>query len=98
MVFYMEDEIRRLNRLIEDFLSFAHPARPYFRQIDIIDLLNQIAVKFELQNAGFSVEIKSNLPTGPFYMDADPDLLTRAISNILKNGFEANGGKGTMHR
>ena len=97
MVFYMEDEIRRLNRLIEDFLSFAHPALPRFRQIDIIDLLNQIAVKFELQNAGSSVEIKSNLPTGPFYMDADPDLLTRAISNILKNGFEANGGKGTMH-
>ncbi len=97
MVLYMEDEIRRLNRLIEDFLSFAHPARPHFRQVDIVDLLNQIAVKFELQNPGFSAEIKSDLPAGPFYMDADPDLLTRAIGNILKNGFEANGGKGTVN-
>ena len=96
MVDYMEDEIKRLNRLIEDFLAFARPARPTFRSVDLNALLNEIVSKFQMQEAHYSVAIESHIPSEPFETDADPDLITRAISNILKNALEANGNKGVV--
>lgn len=96
MVVYMEDEIRRLNRMIEDFLAFARPAQPCFCTIDVNALLHEIVTRFELQEAGSAIEIESRIPTEPCEAYADPDLLTRAISNILKNAFDANRGRGTV--
>lgn len=96
MVDYIEDEIKRLNRLIEDFLAFARPARPSFRLVDLNALLNDIVLRCQMQNGHSIVEIKSHIPSEPFQTDADPDLITRAISNILRNALEANGDKGTV--
>ncbi len=96
MVDYMEDEIKRLNRLIEDFLAFARPARPSFRAVDLNALLNEIIRKFQMQEVHDSVDIESRIPPEAFETDADPDLITRAISNVLKNALEANGNKGIV--
>ncbi len=96
MVRYMEDEIRRLNSLIEDFLTFAHPVRPSFRHVDVSALLKDIVMGFEIQKAGSPVEIHSHIPSEPCHARVDPDLITRAIGNILKNAFEANGDKGVV--
>lgn len=97
MVLYMEDEIRRLNRLIEDFLSFARPDRPSFRDTDINALISDIVMKFQLQKSEAAVEIRSHIPTGPCRAHVDPDLLTRAIGNILRNAAEANCDQGVIH-
>jgi len=96
MVSYMEDEIRRLNRLIEDFLTFARPIRPTFREADVNALLGEIVTRFELQKAGSPVEIRSRIPSEPYNANVDPDLLARVFSNILRNAFEANGDKGVV--
>jgi len=90
MVFYIEDEIMRLNRLIGDFLMFARPVAPSFRPTDLNALLREIVTRCELQQTGASCEIRSRIPSGPCYANADPDLLIRAIDNIVKNAFEAN--------
>lgn len=96
MVFYMEDEIRRLNRLIEDFLTFARPVTPSFRRMDVNALLREIVMRFELQRTGTPCEILSHIPSDPCDVHVDPDLLTRAIGNILKNAFDANGDNGVV--
>ena len=91
MVFYIEDEIMRLNRLIGDFLMFARPSAPSFRPTDLNALLKEIVTRFELQQTGTACEIRSHIPSDPCYASADPDLLIRAIGNVIKNAFEANG-------
>ncbi len=96
MVYYIEDEIKRLNRLIEDFLAFARPARPSFRPVNLNALLKEIVIRFEMQEDQSPVTIESHIPIEPFTTYADPDLITRAISNILRNALEANGGKGVV--
>ncbi len=96
MIAYMEDEIRRLNRLIEDFLSFTRPASPTFRPVDLNGMLGEMAVRFELQHAESPLEIQMRIPSVPCRAQADRDLLTRALSNILKNACEANGEKGVV--
>jgi signal transduction histidine kinase len=92
LVFYIEDEIMRLNRLIGDFLMFARPAAPSFQHTDLNALLREIVTRCELQGAGTQCEIRSHIPSDPCYADVDSDLLIRAIGNIIKNALEANGG------
>lgn len=95
MITYMEDEISRLNRLIEDFLMFAKPAEPLFRMVDFNRLLINIADRFELQSIGNN-RIVRNIPDVLCESYADMDLLTRAISNIVKNACEASGENGEV--
>jgi len=97
MVGYMEDEIRRLNRLIEDFLVFAHPAKPMFRRVEINSLIREIVMRFELQKAKLPVKISTDLLEDPCHVNADPDLIMRVFDNILKNAFEANGDRGDVN-
>jgi nitrogen fixation/metabolism regulation signal transduction histidine kinase len=93
MVFYIEDEIIRLNRLIGDFLIFARPVAPTFSHTDLNALLREIVTRFELQQTGMPCEIRSHIPSVPCYAYVDPDLLIRAIGNVIKNAFETNEGK-----
>jgi len=96
VIYYMEDEIRRLNALIEDFLAFARPARPCFRQVDVSGLLHDMVEKFEIQKAGTGAAIHSLIEPGLQHETMDPDMFGRAIANILKNAFEANGDGGEV--
>jgi signal transduction histidine kinase len=96
MIFYMDDEIRRLNLLIEDLLAFARPATPTFRRVDLNGLIEDIVGRFELQTAQSALDIEARIPSQPVHTSADPDLLTRAFVNIIKNGLEANEGKGVV--
>ncbi|MCP4110045.1 MAG: HAMP domain-containing protein [Desulfobacteraceae bacterium] len=94
MISYMDDEIKRLNRLIEDFLLFARPAVPCFRPVDANAMLDESLAR--MQTSGEDIEILASIPENPCHINADPDLLIRAINNILKNAFEANEQKGVI--
>jgi signal transduction histidine kinase len=93
---YIEDEIERLNQLIEDFLLFARPAVPTFRRVDLNAMVHDMIVRFEVQLNGTPVKMETHIPEIPCQVDADPDLLTRAIGNILKNAVEANEHQGKI--
>ncbi len=96
VIYYMEDEIRRLNRMIEDFLAFARPGRPCFRPVDVSGLLGEMVEKFEIQKGAAGVEIHSHIEPDLHHDRMDPDMFSRAVANILKNAFEANGDRGEV--
>lgn len=96
MVDYIEDEIRRLNALIEDFLLFARPAKPAFRRVDLNGLVRDIVDRFWLQCGDSPVAILPNIPDGPFELMADPDLITRGLNNIIRNALDASGVEGEI--
>ena len=96
MVAYIEDEAKRLNRLIEDFLLFSRPAMPAFRRVDVNAMLSECLARFQMQVPDRQVEIQTDIPGEACHMNADPDLLIRAVSNVLKNAFEANGEDGNL--
>lgn len=96
VIFYMEDEIGRMNRMIEDFLAFARPGRPRFRQVDVSTLVDQIVEKFQLREAESGVEIHSEVPAELYHETMDPDMFSRVITNILKNAVEAVAGEGEV--
>ncbi len=95
---YIEDEIRHVNALVEDFLAFSRPGKGVFKKTDLNGMLSDICTRFRVMING-SPQVMFNLSdlTGkPFYADADEALLTRSVSNLLKNAFESIGDYGTV--
>lgn len=93
---FAEEEILRLNELIESFLMFARPARPNFSRTDLNQVMYQVVMGFEIQHQSGELEIRSSIPEAPFYAEADFDLFSRGMTNIIMNACEASQGKGLI--
>ncbi len=96
MVSYIEDEVKRLNRLIEDFLLFARPARPNMREVDANAMVKECVERFEFQTGQGPVKIERYIPDTSCCIEGDPDLLHRAIGNMLKNAIESHDDNGII--
>jgi signal transduction histidine kinase len=96
LIGYIEEEIQRINGLIEDFLLFAKPAKPSFRIIDANHMLKESLDRFGRLKAAEYMEIRRNIPEESCLSYLDPDLCRRAIDNIMKNAMEACQGKGVI--
>ncbi|MDX9786221.1 MAG: ATP-binding protein [Desulfobacterales bacterium] len=96
MVGYIEDEVRRLNRLIEDFLLFARPVKPAFRPVDLNALARSLIERFEMLTSESDIRLSAEIPNEPVIAVADSDLLVRGLGNILKNACEAAGDNGEV--
>jgi signal transduction histidine kinase len=93
---YAEEEIVRLNTLIESFLMFSRPAKPRFEKIDLNQMLEQVIMGFEIQHSTDGLRFNCKIPDTPFEARVDFDLLSRGIGNIIKNACEAGSGKGVV--
>ncbi len=96
MIFYMEDEINRLNRLIQDFLKFSRPTKPCFELTDLNYLAKNIVERSRLEWQEKGVTIADKIPQDKCDNQVDADLMTQAILNVIKNGCEACEGDGTV--
>jgi len=93
---YAEEEIVRLNDLIESFLIFSRSAKLKFALVDLNRLMEQVLTGFEIQYASEDIQLGYKIPKTCFEAEADFDLLSRSISNIIKNACEANNKKGIV--
>ena len=96
LIRYIEEEIQRINVLIEDFLSFAKPAKPAFRIVDANAMLRDCIDRFRRLDITQKIEFKGFIPEESCLSYMDPDLFRRAIDNILKNAVEACNGQGVI--
>jgi signal transduction histidine kinase len=96
LIGYIEEEIQRINSLIEDFLSFAKPAKPSFRVIDANYMLKECLDRFGRLKPAENMQIRRRIPEETCLSYLDPDLCRRAIDNILKNAMEATQGRGAI--
>jgi signal transduction histidine kinase len=96
LVGYIEDEIQRLNRLIEDFLLFSKPAKAALVPIEMNGFLLQTVQRFEMQFRTGDIHMKTQLPSHEVWIRGDSDLLTRAVHNVLKNAIEASRLQGKL--
>ena len=96
LVGYIEEEIQRINGLIEDFLSFAKPTKPSFRMVDANAMMRDCIERFRRMDIAGDMEFKGHIPDVSCLSYLDPDLFRRAIDNILKNAVEACDGHGVI--
>jgi signal transduction histidine kinase len=89
MVDYIEDEIVRLNRLIEDFLLFSKPVDPVLREVDLNQTFADVAQRIQMIYSEEDIHFILKIPSTAVIASADRDLLIRAFGNIIENACEA---------
>ena len=94
-------EIANLKAIISRFSEFSRMPQPQFRQIQLNDVVQNIGRLFQAQlHAPQRAPIECKLELAEFMepIAADPDLLHRALSNLVLNAMDAmpKGGALTL--
>lgn len=88
-------EIRResdhLQRVVEDFLAFAQPESTRIETVDLLEIVARAAADPALE--GFRVEVEAERAV-PTRLPGDPQLLERAVRNLLHNAARAESDAG----
>ncbi len=87
----LRGETQRLQRVVTDFLGFAHPAAARLVAVDLMALVRHAAADPALDGAALALRAE---PTPPAVLPGDPQLLERALRNLLRNALEAQQRSG----
>ena len=90
-------EASHLERVLDDFLSFARPGSVRMGELSLDRLLRRAAADPSL--AGVEVRVEGD-PAGEVSLRGDPQLLERAVRNLLHNAAQAEreaGRSGPVH-
>ncbi|MEA1991783.1 MAG: ATP-binding protein [Thermodesulfobacteriota bacterium] len=94
MIEYMDDEIKRLNRLIQDFLDFSRPRKPIFKKVELNALMKDLIQRLRLEWEEKGIIIDTDISEEKCPSRADQDMLSQALFNIIKNACEASDTDG----
>lgn len=94
----VEDEIRRLEHLVTDFLSFARPRPLELKPTAIAELCGDVATLLAPEAEGAHVEVAVDIAGDLPPVHVDPDRLRQVLQNLVRNAVEAmpEGGRVTI--
>ncbi|MEA3240981.1 MAG: ATP-binding protein [Pseudomonadota bacterium] len=87
---YLDEEINRINRLMEDFLLFARPKAPSLAQEEMGELVRNLTKRMELAGENQQLKIETRIAPEPCMVSCDIQLLERAMGNLVKNAMEVS--------
>jgi len=83
------DEVKRLDRIISNFLEAIRPSKPNFKQVDLLVVLEQVLglleLEFEEKGVQVEIEVSDKAPS----VHADPDQVKQVFFNVIKNAVDA---------
>jgi nitrogen fixation/metabolism regulation signal transduction histidine kinase len=88
------DALQSLRRIVDEFAEFARMPRPQPRPTDVNATVEKV-LALHRARAG-AVRIETALAPGLPPIPADPDLLARALGNLVANALEAMPGGGAL--
>ena len=89
-------EIRRVNEIIEQFLSLARPFQLNLRPGSPEDLLGHLATLLQEEASSLGIQIRTEIDSNLHPIKMDEEKLTQALINIMKNGMQAMERGGTL--
>ncbi|MGI8907944.1 MAG: two-component system sensor histidine kinase NtrB [Candidatus Sumerlaeaceae bacterium] len=83
------EEIKRLSRVVDDFLRAVRPTRPMVSKTDFNRLVERTVATMqpdaEARGVRFQLRLDHDIPL----VEVDPNQMTQALINLLKNALEA---------
>ena len=93
-------EIANLKTIVGRFSDFSKMPKPNLERIDAKDVLERVRALYEHSGVGWEERPKIRFETvtddEPMPIDADPELLHRALSNLVLNAMDAMAEGGTV--
>ncbi|MCP3981641.1 MAG: hypothetical protein GY716_20265 [bacterium] len=89
-----QSEIKRLERLVNNFLAYARPARPRFESTDLNQIVSEVARFLEGDFRQSQVELSTELEPMVPHVEIDETQFKQALMNLLVNARQvlpANG-------
>ena len=92
----IRDEIRRLNGIIEEFLTFSKSRKLELRDCPVQEMLQKIVHLISADAAAKAITIRTDWEAKPVVIPMDMDKLQQAFLNFVKNAMESINGKGDL--
>jgi len=90
-------EIANLKTIIARFSDFSKMPRPELERMDARDAVTRVQALYEgASPSEAKIHFEIELPDAPLPIDADPELLHRALSNLVLNATDAMPDGGTL--
>ncbi len=92
----IENEIHRLDRVVQILVDFTRPRDLHLEEIDMRKIVENVAALAapEAEHQGMHLERKC--PDEPLLVRVDPDLMKQAVLNLVLNGLQAMTKGGTL--
>jgi signal transduction histidine kinase len=93
----IENEIHRLDRVVQILVDFTRPRDLHLEEIDLRRLLEDVIVQAGPDAEQHGVTIQCQLGTKPLGVRVDFDFMKLAILNVVLNGMQAMPQGGTLN-
>ena len=92
----VQGEVRRLNAIVEDFLSLGRPLSVKPEPIAVPALFDEVLRLLESEARAAGIRIERELPPGLPPLMADRDRIKQVLLNLVLNALQAMPGGGTL--
>lgn len=96
LVSEMREEVRRIDRVILDYLVLARPRKSSLEPLDLNALIHRKLTFMQGVIIQAGTSLVTNFAKVPLLIRADGDQLWQAVLNLIKNGLEAMPEGGTL--
>ncbi|MDI6753997.1 MAG: ATP-binding protein [Thermodesulfobacteriota bacterium] len=96
MIQFIREESERINRMLTNFLEFAKPKPPAFREVNLKDILGRTVELISTPARERGVQVIQEYPKGRVSLLLDPEQIWEAMVNLEVNALEAMPQGGTM--
>jgi len=90
------EQVQRVEAMLSDLLNYARPVSPEFESVAAGKVLAATADVFKAEASMRNVRLLVEDRSGGAVLSLDRHLLEQALSNLLRNAFEASPGGGTV--
>jgi signal transduction histidine kinase len=92
----IREEIRRLDRLVENFLRFARSDRRVLAPVDLGRVARETARLVENEAQRRAIRLEVAVEGDPGTLEGDEESIRSSVLNLVLNSFEAMPGGGTV--
>src|SRR5882724_11867010 len=92
----IDNEIHRLDRVVQILVDFTRPRDLHLEQIDLKHVLEDVAQLAAPDAEQRGVILQSNFPDEGLPVTADSDFMKQAFLNVVLNGVQAMAGGGNL--